>query len=1312
MPGALYLRPSPRAFFLVTDSHALVFRQPSSSESKASRGVVVAEFLPLEEVDFNGLVKVRGRADGVLGVVSVPSERSPIPEIFLLLLNHSASLPPLIPSSSLQPSRIISVEFHSLSSSFWDQPGLTNAARSLDYGYDDEYDEVSATYAAAGGNAAQISAAQQAGVQHPCSGMKKYLESGSFFFAQDCKWDISSRLSSSSNWIKEQQFNSGGGHPLEDFDERFVWNKSLLEPFLDFRKGLDEEMRQNLDEQAMLIPIIQGFCGSLPIHTGRSSLSALGMISRLSWKRAGARFRTRGIDDDGQVANFVETEVLLALEGVCMSYVQVRGSVPLFWQQPSAGLGTLQQRVEITRPPQATQPAFDKHFLELLSEYNSIHAINLLGQKDAEAMLSQAYSSHLVSLKSALDNAPVEEKERMNVAQHGALELSPYDFHSAVRLGGHDKVRYDFDRNLREVVDSREKFGWTVVDMENGDVVEEQQGVFRTNCLDCLDRTNYVQDVLSTLTITSFLSSISSPLLSSPTLWSAHRELWADNGDRLSKIYAGTGAINTSATRSGKKTFAGLLSDATKSVGRAYINNFQDKGKQAAIDMLLGMMAGQRPVILFDPIRESVRTALATRANEYSSNRKVTVFSGTWNLNGRAPNEALDSWLFPPNASEPDIYMIAFQEIVELTAGQILQTDPAKKRMWEKFIMDTFAMRKGGKDSDYMLFRGDQLVGTALIIVVKKHLAPHIRNIESATKKTGLQGLSGNKGGVAIRLNLFDSTVCFVTCHLAAGHSNVGDRNADWRTIVDGTRFLRGKVIEDHEIIIWAADFNYRISLPNLEVRDLIKANDLDVLLGADQLLKAMDAGEVFMGYDEGPIQFLPTYKYDNGTNNYDTSEKQRVPAWTDRVLFKGSTLRLQEYARAELMTSDHRPVYAVFEATIREIDRAKKEKIAKELVHSLVKSGGEKKIAAKVGVEVGNVGARDLAKGDLAKVALSPSKNPRYPPRSSSSASASEKSSPTLAAGRVRSISTLQPPSTSASSSLRALAPSRSTSSLSLKERPTPPLPPRPNLPSKPSQSFLHSPTKPSIRLQAPLSIPVTPASHPRSASHASANGAGSSPSVTSAYPRVPSPVTPSSTGDFVIIPQPPTFDLNVSAGARRAPPLPPRVVIPAATKISPAENTVKTNGEQKAQTRRGAPPVPRKSLDINGSPPKGLMSPVTPDVVKPKNVLAGRAGTNVNSGASTRPIPPKPLTKTSSGSVVAMVTLLNGKENKKTNDDMRTSNPQVNSMTLGAEQNGGSESAVTEMADVSTSPKSKKPAPVVPKKPVALTAQSSKGG
>ncbi len=57
-------------------------------------------------------------------------------------------------------------------------------------------------------------------------------------------------------------------HPLETFDERFVWNASLLAPLLAFRSGLPAETRRLLDEQSLLIPVIQGFCGSLPITTG------------------------------------------------------------------------------------------------------------------------------------------------------------------------------------------------------------------------------------------------------------------------------------------------------------------------------------------------------------------------------------------------------------------------------------------------------------------------------------------------------------------------------------------------------------------------------------------------------------------------------------------------------------------------------------------------------------------------------------------------------------------------------------------------------------------------------------------------------------------------------------------------------------------------------------------------------------------------------------------------------------------------------------------------------------------------------------
>lgn len=277
-------------------------------------------------------------------------ERSPVPEIFLLLVSASSPLPPLLPQSSLRPSRVLSVEFHCLSSNFWDSPDLAPTPGFGEDLSDDDYGGPSNYHSTA--SSTQSQAAQQ-GVENPTSGMRKYLESGGFFYAEGVKWDISTRMGEI-NWIQAEKNFDSVPHPLETFDERFVWNASLLRPLLDFRAGLPARDREVLDEQSLIVPVIQGFCGSSPISTGswsdgRPEQASLSMISRLSWKRAGARFRTRGIDDDGQVANFVETELILALESVTMSYVQIRGSVPLFWQQPQAGLGTLQQKVEITR---------------------------------------------------------------------------------------------------------------------------------------------------------------------------------------------------------------------------------------------------------------------------------------------------------------------------------------------------------------------------------------------------------------------------------------------------------------------------------------------------------------------------------------------------------------------------------------------------------------------------------------------------------------------------------------------------------------------------------------------------------------------------------------------------------------------------------------------------------------------------------------------------------------------------------------------------------------------------------------------------
>lgn len=147
--------------------------------------------------------------------------------------------------------------------------------------------------------------------------------------------------------------------------------------------------------------------------------------------------------------------------------------------------------------------------------------------------------------------------------------------------------------------------------------------------------------------------------------------LHSQNGDALSKIYVGTGAINTSFTRSGKKSFAGLLSDATKSVGRMYQSNFLDTSKQVAIDALLvgylppsnyelpantpwaqGYLNTSQKVRVFNPINDTLHENLQARASEYTSYEPIWIWVGTYNLNGKGPGtESLLPWLFPADGA-------------------------------------------------------------------------------------------------------------------------------------------------------------------------------------------------------------------------------------------------------------------------------------------------------------------------------------------------------------------------------------------------------------------------------------------------------------------------------------------------------------------------------------------------------------------------------------------------------------------------------------------------------------------------------------
>jgi len=191
-----------------------------------------------------------------------------------------------------------------------------------------------------------------------------------------------------------------------------------------------------------------------------------------------------------------------------------------------------------------------------------------------------------------------------------------------------------------------------------------------------------------------------------------------------------------------------------------------------------------------------------------------------------------------------------------------------------------------------------------------------------------------------LRFVLDDSSVCFVNCHLAAGQTQTVHRNADIATILETASLPAerdpgrradvyvgggdGGLILDHGICVLNGDLNYRIdSMPRDTIVNAVKANNLGKLLERDQLFlsRKRNPGFRLRAFTEGPITFAPTYKYDVGTDNYDTSEKRRSPAWCDRILYRGAG-RVQQlgYRRHEVRASDHRPVSATFKMRIRTI--------------------------------------------------------------------------------------------------------------------------------------------------------------------------------------------------------------------------------------------------------------------------------------------------------------------------------------------------------------------------------------------------------
>ncbi|WAR08975.1 OCRL-like protein [Mya arenaria] len=281
-------------------------------------------------------------------------------------------------------------------------------------------------------------------------------------------------------------------------------------------------------------------------------------------------------------------------------------------------------------------------------------------------------------------------------------------------------------------------------------------------------------------------------------------------------------------------------------------------------------------------------------------NRQSEVFVGTWNVNGQATTNLDD-----------------FQEL-DLSNQAYIFSDSAREAEWQDAVAKHLHPR-----AVYQKLKSIRLVGVLLMVFIKDIHWTHVNLIDSDYVATGIMGMLGNKGGVGVRFSLHESTLLFINSHLAANQEEYERRNQDAFDIESKMfkRFPTPLTVKDHDVVFWLGDLNYRIDQDITVVKDCVAQGRLHNLLP----------------HDQGEINFPPTYRYDTGTDNFDTSEKARNPAWCDRVLWKGSCVRQIIYrSHPDLKISDHKPVSSLFYTGIKVVLKEKYKKVYEDIMKQL----------------------------------------------------------------------------------------------------------------------------------------------------------------------------------------------------------------------------------------------------------------------------------------------------------------------------------------------------------------------------------------
>ena len=695
-----------------------------------------------------------------------------------------------------------------------------------------------------------------------------------------------------------------------------------------YKRFINPETSEPKD-YTFITPIICGYIGMYDYEIDKKKLQFI-LITRRSQNFAGTRYNTRGINDDGNVANFCESEqILIYNNNIMCSFCQLRGSVPIFFEQ----IG-LTATTDITRNNYLTIDAFTKHLQEINKDFPLIYFINLLNQKKSiEAPIITEFEKQIKFRK---DN--------------NKFRYIYFDMQNECQKDNYSRI----DHLINTISPVLDLFGFFSCNLETDDIYSIQKGIPRTNCLDCLDRTNVVQTRISwniLKKIFKFLKieektieNIFNPNENfffqndNNTFKESIKDIWAENGDKISIQYAGTASTITTVTKTGGHNFMGFIQHSIATVSRIYKGNFEDDFKQECINIFL-----QKDIIEQD-ISLEFKKELFLRKNEYTKFMDFIFFIGNFSLSENSIENDNDilNWLTsykntPLEENDQNITDVLKKKLPEFF---ILGFEEIKsyydKIIKEKVTKALYQINDNPKDP-YQFMKDLEQSGIYIIVFVKASCIKYVTNFD---QKSIRKIYGSNKGSCLLRFNINNTSVALACNHLSYGEEKNEERKEEIKDVLSTTfKKYPNLNFKSHDYYFLCGDLNIRLNLllNDQLMLDLVKNlsretnSDFSKLYSYDQFLNYEKESNIIAEMCEAKIKFSPTYKYYIGSTSYDTTK--RTPSWCDRIFYKkfSETIPLV-YNKCLLTVSDHQPIYGVYKIRTEIIDQKQKKNILTEL--------------------------------------------------------------------------------------------------------------------------------------------------------------------------------------------------------------------------------------------------------------------------------------------------------------------------------------------------------------------------------------------